>query len=325
MMRAPAFWYGDAAWPVVLAPASALFTAAGRLRRRLARPARAPIPVICIGNLVAGGAGKTPVALSVAECLIGRGVAVHFLSGGYGGRLAGPVRVVPGMHEARDVGDEPLLLARTAPCWIARDRAAGAEAAVHEGAQVIVMDDGFQNPGLRKSASILVVDGETGFGNGRVMPAGPLREPVADGLARASAVALLGEDGTGIASRLPAGMPLLRAVLEPVEESRTLEGERVVAFAGIGRPEKFFATLEAIGCKLAETRSFPDHHPYTRSEVQSIVDLAWKQGALPVTTEKDAVRVPPELRALVMTVGIRVVWDDPKMLDRVLWQGIGGG
>lgn len=324
-MRAPSFWYRRSAWPLLLAPAAALYDAAGKLRRALVTPAKAPVPVICIGNLVAGGAGKTPVALAIAAHLIGRGVEVRFLSRGYGGRLKGPVRVVPGLHEAADVGDEPLLLARTAPCWIARDRVAGAVAAARDGAQVIVMDDGFQNPALHKSLSIVVIDGEAGFGNGRVIPAGPLREPVAQGLARAGAVAILGDDTAGIAAGLPDGLPVLRGTLATAEESRALDGERVVAFAGIGRPEKFFATLRGIGCKILQTHAFPDHHPYTRSEVQAIVDDAWKRGALPVTTEKDAVRLPPELRAPVMTVGVRVVWQDETLLDRLLWEGVSRG
>jgi tetraacyldisaccharide 4'-kinase len=269
-------------------PLGAVYAAAGKLRRFAVRPQEAPVPVICVGNLVAGGAGKTPVAQAIAHHMIAQGVEVHFLSRGYGGKLKGPVRVLPGIHDADDVGDEPLLLAGTAPCWVAADRVAGAQAAAADGAQIIIMDDGHQNPSLAKSASIVVVDGETGFGNGRIIPAGPLREPVAEGLARADAVVVL-------------------------------------AFAGIGRPEKFFDTVRAMGCKLVEQRGFPDHHPYSYGQAKEIIDAAWAMGALPVTTAKDAVRLPPDLRAPVKVVEVEVVWREPELLDRILLEALRHG
>lgn len=325
-MRAPAFWSSTAsALSALLMPLGAIYAAAGKLRRMTAVPQPAPVPVICVGNLVAGGAGKTPVAVAIARHMIAQGVEVHFLSRGYGGRLKGPLRVVPGIHEAADVGDEPLLLARTAPCWIAADRVAGAKAAAAEGAQVIVMDDGHQNPSLAKAASIIVVDGETGFGNGRVIPAGPLREPVAEGLSRADAVVIMGEDRANVAALVPKGMPVLRGNLAPTEESRALAGESVLAFAGIGRPAKFFDTLRAIGCNLIETRMFPDHHPYSYQEAKELVDAAWALGALPVTTAKDAVRLPPDLRAPVMVLEVEVDWSDPALLDRLLLKAVTNG
>jgi tetraacyldisaccharide 4'-kinase len=306
-------------------PLGAVYAAAGKLRRFAVRPQEAPVPVICVGNLVAGGAGKTPVAQAIAHHMIAQGVEVHFLSRGYGGKLKGPVRVLPGIHEAADVGDEPLLLAGTAPCWVAADRVAGAQAAAADGAQIIIMDDGHQNPSLAKSASIVVVDGETGFGNGRIIPAGPLREPVAEGLARADAVVILGEDRAGVAQSLPQGMPLLRGYLTPTEESRALDGETVLAFAGIGRPEKFFDTVRALGCKLVEQRGFPDHHPYSYGQAKEIIDAARAKGALPVTTAKDAVRLPPDLRAPVMVVEVEVVWREPELLDRILLEALRHG
>lgn len=324
-MRAPGFWTERNALSALLTPLGALYAAGGRLRRALAHPQQPPVPVICIGNLVAGGAGKTPVAIAVARHLIANGVEVRFLSRGYGGSLKGPVRVVPGLHDATQVGDEPLLLARTAPCWVAADRVAGARAAAEDGARIVIMDDGHQNPALRKAASLVVVDGGYGFGNGRVIPAGPLREPVAEGLARADAVVMLGADEAGIAAQLPPGLPVLHGFLEPDEAAHALAGETVHAFAGIGRPEKFFATLRALGCTLGRTRAFPDHHPYTRAEVRAIVDAAWAAGALPVTTEKDSVRLPPDLRAPVMTVGVTIAWREPELLDRVLWRAVSRG
>ncbi len=324
-MRAPAFWSGASALSTLLMPLGAVYAAAGRLRRLAAHPAKPPVPVVCVGNLVAGGAGKTPVALSLARHMIERGVAVHFLSRGYGGRLKGPVRVDPEQHDAGQVGDEPLLLAAAAPCWVAADRAAGARAAAAAGAQAIVMDDGHQNPALAKAVSVVVIDGGTGFGNGRVIPAGPLREPVAEGLARADAVVLLGEDRSGVARLLPPGLPLLRGRLAPTGQARALEGETVLAFAGIGRPEKFFETLRALGCRLADSRAFPDHHAYGRAEVQAIVDDAAAAGALPVTTAKDAVRLPPDFRAQVTVIEVAVEWRDPAPIDRILTEALRDG
>ena len=324
-MRAPAFWSERSSLSTLLLPLGAAYSAAGKIRRMTVTPWKAPAPVICIGNLVAGGAGKTPVAQAVARHMISQGVAVHFLSRGYGGRLKGPVRVAPDVHNATDVGDEPLLLAGTAPCWVSADRVAGAKAAVAAGAQAIVMDDGHQNPALHKDLSIVVVDGGYGFGNGRVIPAGPLREPVSEGLARADAVAILGGDGADIAASLPAGLPVLHGDLEPSAQSRALEGQAVLAFAGIGRPEKFFDTVRALGCNIVESRDFPDHHPYGYKEVREIVDAARAAGAVPVTTAKDAVRLPGGLRAEVTVVEVEVVWREAELLDRLLRQAVRNG
>jgi tetraacyldisaccharide 4'-kinase len=315
-MRAPGFWQNDGVLPALLAPAALCFAGGGWLRRRAVTPKSVAAPVICIGNLVVGGAGKTPVAIAVAERLIARGKTVHFLSRGYGGHAKGPVRVDPLLHTAADVGDEPLLLARIAPAWVSRDRAAGAAAAVAAGAAVIVMDDGFQNPGLEKDLSLLVADGGYGFGNGRVIPAGPLREPLAAGLARADAVALIGTDQRGVAEILPPSLPLLRAALAPL--AATLAGRRVYAFAGIARPEKFFATLQSMGCILAGQRVFPDHHPYAEAEVAALIEEAQHADAVPVTTEKDAVRLAPSIRAGIETLPVAIRWRDEAAVDRLM-------
>jgi tetraacyldisaccharide 4'-kinase len=315
-VRAPAFWQTDGLLPTLLAPASLCFAAGGWLGRRAAAPRTVGAPVICVGNLVAGGAGKTPVAIALGERLIARGKAVHFLSRGYGGRESGPLRVDPGRHGARDVGDEPLLLARTAPAWVARDRAAGAAAAVAAGARVVVMDDGFQNHTLKKDLSLLVVDGGYGFGNKRVLPAGPLREPLACGLKRADAVVLVGPDQRGAEALLPPSLPLLRAVLAPV--AATFAGQRVLAFAGIARPEKFFATLAGMGCRIAGERAFPDHHPYSEAEIAALIEEARRADAIPVTTEKDAVRLPGALQPEIRTLPVALRWRDEAAVDRLL-------
>jgi len=228
----------------------------------MSRSYRPPVPVVCVGNLVAGGAGKTPVALALADWLVERGVPAHFVTRGYGGRLRGPMRVDPIRHDALAVGDEALLLALRAPCWVARARSAGVRAAVAAGAGAILFDDGFQNPTVDKTLALVVVDAAYGFGNGRVIPAGPLRENLRGGLARADAVVLVaGEGDASDTERLltARGMLTLRAVLAPVGAERLI-GSCVLAFAGIGRPEKFFATLRALGAVVVGARAFPDHH-----------------------------------------------------------------
>jgi tetraacyldisaccharide 4'-kinase len=316
-MRTPAFWYRPpSAAARLLDPIGRLYGLAGRARFALSTAERAGAPVLCVGNLVAGGAGKTPVALALAERLGPR--AVHFVTRGHGGRERGPCRVDPARHAAADVGDEALLLARARPTWVARDRAAGARAAVAAGAEAIVLDDGFQNPGLGKDLSLVVVDGAVGFGNGMLVPAGPLREPVRRGLARAHVLVLLGEDRSGARAALAGGPPVLGARLEPTPEALAMRGLRAVAFAGIGRPEKFFDTCRGIGIELAETIAFPDHHPYGPADLARVEAAAERLGAVPLTTEKDLVRLPDALRARVRAVPVRVAWDDEAALDAIL-------
>lgn len=316
-MKAPDFWQRGGAPAALLKPLSLGYAAAAALRRTLSTARRAPVPVLCVGNLTAGGAGKTPVAISLGERLIARGRTVHFLSRGYGGKEPGPVQVDPDVHRADDVGDEPLLLARTAPCWVARNRIAGAIAAAAAGAEVVVMDDGFQNPTIHKDLSLVVIDGETGVGNGRLIPAGPLREPVRRGLRRADAVVVLGPNKAGMTAMVPREMPLLHAMLAP-DASDDLAGAAVFAFAGIGRPEKFFETLESIGCRLLGRESFPDHHPYTEAEIDRLIDRARQTEAVPVTTEKDYPRLPDSAKAVVRTLPVTVAWKDDEALDHLL-------
>lgn len=316
-MKPPRFWRQGGPAGALLAPAGTVYAAAGALRRRFARPVRAPVPVICVGNLTAGGAGKTPVALALGEYLAARGKAVHFLSRGYGGALTGPVLADPSSHDAAAVGDEPLLLSRVAPTWVSRDRPAGALAAAAAGADLVIMDDGHQNPTLRKDLSLVVVDGGCGFGNGRIIPAGPLREPVAAGLARADAVLLITPDSARVAAGLPDGLPLLHAALAPTNVP-PIAGRTVVAFAGIARPEKFFATLETMKCRIADRFAFADHHPYTADELYRIVARARETDAVPVTTEKDHVRLPAVFREAIQPVPIALVWRDAGRLENLL-------
>jgi tetraacyldisaccharide 4'-kinase len=316
-MRAREFWDAPPGLAAgLLAPAGAAWNAAARLRRAVARPYRAVVPVLCVGNLVAGGSGKTPVVLSLAGVAATRGIALHVVTRGYGGRLAGPVRVDPARHDAVAVGDEPLLIAARAPCWVARDRAAGIAAAVEAGAAMIVLDDGFQNPTVTKDLSLLVVDADYGFGNGRVMPAGPLREPVAAGLARADGIVLLG-DGPAPPQLREAARPVLRAVLAPVAGER-FAGMRVVAFAGIGLPKKFFASLRRLGAVLLAEHAFADHHRFRESEIARLRREAERVAGHLVTTAKDWVRLPPALRHGVEVLEVEICWHDPAALAGLL-------
>src|SRR5690348_6491088 len=312
---APDFWARRGALSLLLAPLGCLYDAAGAARRTWTRPYRAPVPVICIGNLVAGGTGKTPVVASLASRLIARGVAVHILSRGYGGTLPGPVQVDPARHAAAEVGDEPLMLAGGAPTWVARDRAAGARAAAAAGAQAILMDDGLQNPTLAKDLVLVVFDGGYGFGNRRVMPAGPLRESIARGLARADAAVMLGADQTGAAARLGT-IPVLAA--EPQPATTDLAGRAFVLFAGIGRPQKFFDHFARTGARIVAARSFPDHHRYSESELTGLADAAKQANATLMTTEKDWVRLERSWQTHIQYLPLTIAWRDEAALDRLL-------
>ena len=316
-MRAPEFWYQhDGPWSRLLSPAASLYAAGDALRRAVAQPATAPVPVICVGNLVAGGAGKTPGALALAALATEAGARPAFLTRGYGGRLSGPVRVDPTGHDASDVGDEPLLLAAKAPTWVARDRAAGANAAAAGGAGVVIMDDGFQNTGLRQDLRLLVVDGEVGFGNGRVIPAGPLREPIHRGMARADAIILMLPDREGIADA--ATCAVVRARLRPVPNGDAIAGQRVLAFAGIGRPQKFFQTLRELDAEVVNAVPFADHHAYTRDEIGHLRAQAEHAQAVLMTTEKDLVRLPADLRPGVRALPVSVAWQDEEAARRLI-------
>jgi tetraacyldisaccharide 4'-kinase len=305
-----------------LAPLSAVGT--WMTRRRVTRPGWvAPVPVICCGNVTIGGAGKTTLALDLVQRLRQRGLAVHVLLRGYGGSSRGVHRV--GLDDPVSlVGDEALLLAQMAPTWTGADRAASAKAAIADGARVLLMDDGLQNPTLVKTLSLLVIDGRTGFGNGRVLPAGPLREPVAAAAARVQAAVLIGPDSAGASALLPAGLPVLRASLVQDAAIAALAGRRILAFAGIALPDKFFQPLREAGAVLAATQAFPDHHPYSQRELDQLLRKAAALDAGLVTTPKDAVRLPPTVRARVTVIGVGLAWDDPGGIDRLLDRGVAG-
>ena len=309
-MRAPDFWQKRGLLTALLAPLGALYGISVTLKARRARPYDCGLPVICVGNLTAGGSGKTPVAIAIAEMLRAKGHRPYFLTRGYGGSEQGPALASRG-HSASAMGDEALLLARTAPTIVARNRAAGARLAKEKGATVLVMDDGHQNFSLRKDLSLVVVDGETGFGNGFPIPAGPLREPVAQGLARADAVLIVGDgspDLQGFAG------PVLRARLKA--EDAAFAGKAVFAFAGIGRPEKFLASLEESGALVTGSCFFADHHAYGEEEIAQLRAVAGE--AMLVTTEKDFVRLSVAQREGIRVLKIAAIFDDAPAMERLL-------
>ncbi len=327
-MRPPGFWDRE---PGKAGIVSTLLAPLGRLyatgtARRVAQPSRVTptVPVICVGNLNAGGTGKTPTVIALIERLSAH--APHVVSRGYGGRLEGPVRVDEKTHSTAQVGDEPLLLSAFAPTWVSKDRAAGAAEAEKAGAGVILLDDGHQNPDVAKSLSIVVVDAARGFGNGRVIPAGPLREPVQTGLGRADLVLSIGDDAAQTQFTEAWGheitVPHVTAALEPLQTGMDWDDMKVLAFAGIGHPEKFFATVRALGAEVAETVALDDHQTLTPALLTRLERDASALGAQLVTTEKDAVRLPKSFRRKVLTIPVRLrVNDDAALMEKL--KGVG--
>ncbi|MBL6933756.1 MAG: tetraacyldisaccharide 4'-kinase [Rhodospirillales bacterium] len=320
-MQAPDFWQSGKGGIVaeLLSPLGWLYGFATQRKLSSTTPWTSPVPVLCVGNLIAGGAGKTPVALDIGDRLKNKGKAVHFLSRGYGGSEKGPLLVDPARHDFRRVGDEPLLLATRGPTWVSRERKAGCMAAAEAGADVIIMDDGFQNPYIHRNFSLIVVDGGYGFGNGKMIPAGPLRETISTGLSRADAAVIIGEDNTGATAAIcqNAHTPLrARLVPDPLPAKAT--DMPLIAFAGIGRPEKFFRTVADMDFPVITTIPFADHHAYRDAEMKQLLKMAKNANARLLTTEKDAQRLPASFLSEISVLSVRLEWSDEAAIEHLL-------
>ena len=317
-MKTPTHWQTKNILARLLYVPSCGYAAATWLRLKLAKPQHVSIPVICIGNLTAGGSGKTPVAISIAHLLKQKGKNPFFVSRGYGGKLQDVV-VNPKEHRPDQVGDEPLLLAQTAPVVVNRQRYLAATKAINNGADIIIMDDGFQNPTLYKDISLLVIDGQFGLGNTYPIPAGPMREFLSEGRKRANGIILLGPDKNNVLSHFK-GLPVFKGELTPMAPH--LKHRNAIAFAGIGRPEKFYQSLKACHINLIKTVDFPDHHFYQRGELENIITEAKTLDADIFTTAKDMVKIPEDLKQYFQVLEITIKWQDQQSLQNFLLKSV---
>ena len=314
-MRTPRFWNSRNAISTALLPPSWLYQAGAWLDRHFTTPGHAALPIISVGNAVAGGAGKTPATIALVPLLRALGHTPHILTRGYKGAALTAHRVTAD-DSWQQVGDEALLLAAAAPTWVGRDRLASANAATAAGATILLCDDALQNHALHKTISLLVIDGPYGNGNGRLLPAGPMRESLTSAATRSDAAIIIGDDTHQLAAQLR--IPVITATLEPVGDVSFLSQSNWLAFAGIGRPEKFFATLESLGANVVATRRFADHHAYSERDIKQLMDAAKTHGAQLITTRKDAVKLPAAMRTHVTSMPVELVWDGPTTLQNLL-------
>ncbi len=331
-MRAPDFWWQPEAGAAAIAlwPASRIWGAAAAWRMGRGADFRPPVPVLCVGNLVVGGAGKTPTAIAMVRAVRGRGLRPGILASGYGGAARAPVLVDPSRHRAAEVGDEALVLAAAAPTVIAARRPAGARRLLDEGVNFLILDDGFQDPSVAKDVTIVAVDAGAGVGNGRVIPAGPLRAPLNGQLRRSDTLLIIGEGDRAeplIRTAARSGRPVMRAKLAP-NSVRAWRKGRALAYAGIGRPQKFFDTLAAINVDLAHARAFPDHHRFTAAEAAQLLDTSKAEGLRLITTEKDYARLAGEngvlaqLRERSEPFPVTLKFDNPTAVGELIDEAI---
>lgn len=308
-LDAPGFWHHPSLLGTLLSPLGTLYGHISSTLQSQTVPFRPNLPVFCVGNVTLGGAGKTPVTIALSEILHSLKETPYILSRGYGATLTSPVHIDLAHHTAAQVGDEPLLLARHAPTWVSPNRAASSRLIMHEGkATVLLLDDGLQHGAIARDTSFLVIDTDYGVGNGKVIPAGPLRETLAAALKKSDAIIALGK--APLALPEPHGLPVIRATTRPTAAWAALDGHYVFAFSGLANNRKFFRMCAANGMKIADSVSFPDHHDYTRAEVKQLLHRAHLLGAVAVTTEKDAVKLHPEEREQVQVLPIELVWED---------------
>lgn len=308
-MKTPDFWHSNSTIAKFLAPLGWIYGTLTQLRIKTHKSPKVTVPVICIGNITVGGSGKTPVSLSIARMLETEMFHPFFVTRGYGGKLQN-VMVNNRKHTAYEVGDEPLLLSKQAPVVVNANRYKGALTAIEEGADLIIMDDGFQNPSLYKDLSFLVFDGNYGIGNGKIIPAGPLRETFENGIKRADALIILGKDKHDLQER--SNLPVFWGHTEVIQT--TVTKKDVLAFAGIGHPQKFYHSLQSHGLNVVEKMDFPDHHFYSKKELEQLIAKAEKLNADIYTTAKDFVKIPTSMQKYFNVLEIAVVWDEPEKL-----------
>tara|TARA_B100001123_G_C15146565_1_gene961769 strand:+ start:13 stop:1005 length:993 start_codon:yes stop_codon:yes gene_type:complete len=319
MLKAPKFWYlkKDTYLSSSLFPLSLLFRLGTKLRSLFSKEKQSELPIICIGNIVVGGAGKTPVSLKIGQMLIEAGYSPHFVSKGYAG-LEKNNTLIESWHSPKRVGDESILLAEVAPTWVGVDRNRSFNLAKDKGADCIVMDDGFQNPTIKKDFSIIVINGEQEFGNKRVIPSGPLRESINRGLTRTNLIIVIGKISNEIKEKIPSHIPIIYSSFTINNENKTFKGQKILAFAGIAYPEKFFNSLRDQGAKLVKEIIYPDHHIYDENDLLNLAEIANKTQSILVTTKKDFVRIPKSYRSLVNTLEGKIEFEDENLLLEIL-------
>ena len=319
MLKAPKFWYKnkDTYLSNTLYPLSLIFRLGTKIRNIISIQKSANLPIICIGNIVVGGAGKTPVALKIGKMLKQGGYNPHFVSKGYGGFEKNNT-LIQSWHSPKSVGDESLLLSEVSPTWIGLDRNESFKLAKNKGADCIIMDDGFQNPTLQKDYSIIVINSEQGFGNKRVMPSGPLRESITRGISRTNLVITIGEINEEVKSKIPNNIPIIKSEFKINNEQKIFKGKKITAFAGIAFPEKFFNSLRNQGAKVIKEITYPDHHIFEENDLLSLAEIANKNQSILVTTKKDYIRIPKSYRSLVNTLDGEIEFEDEKLIFEIL-------
>jgi len=319
MLKAPKFWYlkKDTLLSRCLYPLSILFRLGTKFRNIISHTRRFTFPVVCIGNIVVGGAGKTPVAIKIGELLKIAGYNPHFISKGYAG-IVKRSTLVESWHSPKSVGDEPLLLSQIAPTWIGKDRNNSIKLAKNMGADCIIMDDGFQNPTIHKDFSIIVINASQEFGNRRVMPAGPLRESIKSGLSRTNLIIVIGEVTNSLQKNIPDHIPIIQAKFKINNENKIFKGQKITAFAGIAYPEKFFTSLREQGAKIIKEITYPDHHIYDENDLLSLAESANKTQSILVSTQKDFVRIPKSYRSLVNTLEGKIFFEKEDIIKEIL-------
>ena len=316
-MKAPQFWYEPNTWKAkFLDPLGYFYNLLTLLRGKLAKPQSYSCLTICIGNLNVGGTGKTPTTIALAQHFLKKGLQVHVVSRGYKGKFQGTFLVDPQKHKSDEVGDEPLLMSEFTSVWVSNKRKNGIAAAENAGAQIVLLDDGFQDPSFHKDFSLIVVDGEKGFGNKKCMPAGPLRENIVQGFKRADALVIVGQRIYKF-DTFPTHLKIIHSTLKPIETGMNWKEGKYLAFAGIADPSKFFKTLRSLGANLIDCVALSDHQNLDGQVLKRLERKANSAHAQLVTTEKDAVRLSKTFRKKVLSLPVRIEFDDKNELENL--------